>query len=314
MERQARIYVAGGRTLIGSALRRQLRQQGYMNVIGEPDGLALTDARQVEAFFTEARPEYVFFTGARSGGIGANQRYPAELILENLLAACHVISSAYRQRVKKLLYLASSCCYPRECPQPMRPEYLMTGPLERTNEAYATAKIAGIQLCQAYSQQYHAKFISAIPANVFGPGDDFNPADSHVIAALIRRMHEAKAARAPYVTLWGTGTPEREFIFVDDLADACLFLMEHYDDSEPINIGAGSQRFSINQLAHFIKEVTGYEGALRFDETKPDGMPRKLLDSSELEKLSWKPRTDFRTALSMTCDYFSQLEVETTHV
>lgn len=314
MERQAKIYVAGGRTLIGSALRRQLRQQGYMDVIGEPDGLALTDAGQVEAFFAETRPEYVFFTGARSGGIGANQRYPAELMLENLLAACHVVSSAYRQRVKKLLYLASSCCYPRECPQPMRPEHLMTGPLERTNEAYATAKIAGIKLCQAYSTQYHAKFISAIPANVFGPGDDFNPADSHVIAALIRRMHEAKAARAPYVTLWGTGTPEREFIFVDDLADACLFLMENYDDSEPINIGARSQRFSIKQLAHFIKEVTGYEGALRFDETKPDGMPRKLLDSSELEKLYWKPRTDFRAALSMTCDYFSQLAVETTHV
>lgn len=308
MERQARIYVAGGRTLIGSALLRQLRQQGYMGLIGGADEPALTDADQVETFFTETRPEYVFFAGARSGGIAANQRYPAELMLENLLAACHVISSAYRQRVKKLLYLASSCCYPRECPQPMRVESLLTGPLEPTNTAYAVAKLAGITLCHAYRQQYGANCIAVIPANVFGLGDDFSVEDSHVIPALIRKLHEAKALGLSSIELWGTGTPRRDFLFVDDLADACLFIMEHYNGPEPINVGGGVD-LSIAELVEYIKEVVGYRGRISFDPSKPDGMPVKVLDSTRLSELGWKSRTSFHEALRVTYGCFMNSDV-----
>ena len=308
MERHSKIYVAGGQTLVGAAILRQLERQGYPNIVGRPgEEPELTDATQVDAFFARTAPDYVFLAAGKSGGIGANQKYPAELMLDNLLVECHVIHNAYHYGVKKLLYLASSCSYPKHCPQPMRVESLLTGPLEPTNEAYAVAKIAGIKLCQAYRQQYGVNFIVGIPANAFGPGDDFSLEDSHVIAALIRKMHEAKELDLESVDIWGTGTPRREFIFADDLADACIFIMCEYDSSEPINIGGGSD-LSIRKLAELIKEVVGYPGELRFDTSKPDGMPLKVLDSSKLKEMGWQPRTPFRSALSVTYDWFLQME------
>lgn len=304
MEKQARIYVAGGQTFIGAAILRELERQGYVNIVGglgaEPE---LTDAAQVDAFFARTAPEYVFLAAGRSGGIRANQKYPAELMLDNLLVECHVIHSAYRYKVKKLLYLASSCSYPKHCPQPMQVESLLTGPLEPTNEAYAVAKIAGIKLCQAYRQQYGANFISGIPANAFGPGDDFSLEDSHVIAALIRKMHEAKEQGQEMIEIWGTGSPRREFIFADDLADACIFVMNKYGGAQPINLGCGSD-MSMAELALAVKEVTGFQGQIHFDTSKPDGMPIKLLDSSELNALGWRPRVPFHSALQQTYEWF----------
>lgn len=308
MEKQARIYVAGSQTLIGLAILRDLERQGYQNIVGsaeeEPD---LTDGAQVDTFFAKTTPQYVFLVAGKSGGIGANQKYPADLMLNNLLAGCHVIGSAHRHRVKKLLYLASSCSYPKHSPQPMRIESLLTGPLEPTNEAYALAKIAGIKLCQAYRRQFRANFICGIPGDAFGPGDDFSLEDSHVIAGLIRKVHEAKTLGAEFVEIWGTGAPRREFIFADDLADACIFIMREYDGSQPINLGGGSD-LSINELAVLIKEVVGFSGALRFDTSKPDGMLLKILDSSELRAMGWRSRTPFRVALAVTYDWFLQIE------
>jgi GDP-L-fucose synthase len=304
MEKHARIFIAGSCTSTGEAILHRLKQQGYAEIVGGPGGEPdLTDASQVESFFARTAPEYVFLVAGKSGGIAANQKYPAELMLDNLLVECHVINSAYRHRVKKLLYLASSCSYPRHCPQPMKEDALLTGPLEPTNEAYAVAKIAGINLCKAYNQQYGTRFISGIPANTFGPGDDLSPEDSHVIAALMRRMHEARALGAESVDVWGTGTPRREFIYVDDLADACVFIMQKYDDLGPINIGGGSS-LSIRKLAELMKEVVGYSGELHFDTSKPDGMPLKILDPGELLKMGWQPRTQIRTALAMTYKWF----------
>ena len=304
MDRQARVYVAGGRTLIGAALLRVLAQQGYRNIVGKPgDEPDLTSASQVEAFWARTAPEYVFVAAGKTGGIQANQQHPADLMHDNLSIQGHVIQSAHRYGVRKLLYLASSCSYPRHCAQPMRPESLLTGPLEPTNQAYAVAKIAGIVLCQAYRQQDAAPFISAIPANPFGPGDDFRLEESHVIPALIRRTHEAKRQGAPAVTIWGTGTARREFIFADDLADACVFAMRHYDGWEPINLGGGGDR-TIEALATDIKDVVGYQGELRFDATKPDGMPVKVLDASILQGLGWSPSTPFRQALAATYRWF----------
>lgn len=316
MEKQAKIYVAGGQELIGAAILRQLERQGYTNLIGwpgeEPD---LTAAAQVGRFFAQTKPNYVFVGAGKSGGIAANQKYPAEFMLDNLLVTCHVIDSAYRHGVKKLLYLASSCSYPKHTPQPMRVESLLTGPLEPTNEAYAVAKIAGIKLCQAYQQQYGANFISGIPANVFGPGDDFSLEDSHVIGALIYKMHQAKTLGAQSVEIWGSGLPRREFIFADDLADACLFVMREYNGSNLINIGGGED-LSIAELAFLIKEVIGYSGELHFDTSKPDGMPLKALDSNQLSKLGWRAQTPFREALSATYAWFleTQLQKETIDV
>lgn len=308
MDKQAKIYVAGTRTLLGLAIRGDLERQGYTNVIDEsgkePE---LVDAGQVDDFFARTVPEYVFLAAGKSGGISANQKYPAELIRDNLLVECHVIHSAYRYGVKKLLYLASSCCYPKHCPQPMRVESLMTGPLEPTNEAYAISKIAGIQLCEAYRKQYGVKFLSAITADVFGPGDNFNLEDSHVVAALIRKMHEAKANQNQFVEIWGTGNPRREFVFADDLADACIFVMREYDGPDPINLGGGSD-LSIRDLAFLIKEIIGYCGELRFDISKPDGMPVKILDSKKINEMGWKPKTPLRSALSTTFDWFLERE------
>jgi len=304
LKKDAKIYVAGSETLIGSAILRQLEIQGYQNVIGKPpEEPNLTQSEKVKAFFEEYRPEYVFLTAGKSGGIQANQKYPAELMLDNLLVECHVIDSAYRYGVKKLLYLASSCSYPKHCPQPMQVESLMTGSLEPTNEAYAVAKIAGIKLCQAYCQQYGANFITGIPANAFGPGDDFSLEESHVIPALIRKMHDAKMASAESVEIWGTGIARREFILADDLADACLFIMDKYEEKTPINIGGGLD-LSIKELAGLIKEAVGYRGLLRFDTSKPDGMPLKALDSSKLSSMGWQPKTSFHAAVSLTYDWF----------
>ncbi len=296
--------MAGGRTLIGGAILEELERQGYTNTVGgcgeEPD---LTDAVKVDAFFARAVPEYVFLAAGRSGGIHANQKYPADLIRDNLLVECHVIHSAYRYGVKKLFYLASSCSYPKNCPQPMRVESLMTGKLEPTNEAYAVAKIAGMVMCQAYRQQYGANFIIGMPADTFGPGDDFSLEDSHVIPALIRKMHEAKSLSADSVDLWGTGRPRRDFIFAPDLADASIFIMQNYDNPCPINLGSGTS-LSIKEAALLIQQVVGYQGVLSFDASKPDGMPLKALDSTILTSMGWKPRTPLRSALAVTYDWF----------
>lgn len=300
--------MAGGHTPIGAALRRVLLRQGYAGLIGGPEaGADLTQAGRVEALFADTAPEYVFVTAIRSGGIRANRKYPAELLRDNLLAAGHIIHSACRHGVKKLLYLASSCVYPKHAPQPMYEGLLMTGPLEPTNEAYAVARIAGIKLCQAYRQQYGMNCVSAIPADVFGPGDEFSPEDSHVIPALIRKMHDAKTLGAPAVEIWGTGTPRRDFIFADDVARACLLIMRKYDDAEPINIGGGADR-SVREIAELIRDVVGYAGELRFDAGQPDGMPLKRLDSSKLTAMGWQPETPLRDALAATYGAFLELE------
>lgn len=306
MKKQSTIYVAGGETLIGATILRALRQQGYTNVVGGRDAEPnLTDGTAVDAFLKRVRPEYVFLAAGKSGGIAANQKYPADLMTDNLLAECHVVHNAFRHGVKKLLFLASSCCYPRQCPQPMKEEALLTGPLESTNEAYAVAKIAGIKLCQAYSRQYGVEFIPAIPANVFGPGDDFSPEDSHVVAALIRRMHEAKGRGAASVEIWGTGCARREFVFAEDVADASIFVMGCYSGSDPVNLGCGSV-VSIAELAGLIKEVIGFQGKISYDTSKPDGMPVKILDSSKLTAWGWRPRVPLRTALEKTYEWFLQ--------
>jgi GDP-L-fucose synthase len=308
----SRIFVAGGPTLIGAALRQRLRAAGFNRLVGEPpDEPDLTCARQVEDFFAGQRPEYVFLAAGKSGGIRANQAYPAELMRDNLLVAAHVIHQAQRHGTTKLLYLASSCSYPRLAPQPLRVEALLTGPLEPTNEAYALAKLAGLKLCQAYRSQFGVNFITGIPANAFGPHDDFSPEDSHVIPGLIRKLHEARRCGQAEFPIWGTGQARREFIYAPDLADACLLVMGHYDDPEPINLGGG-QDLSIAELAHAVAEVVGYRGQLRFDATRPDGMPRKGLDSGKLHSLGWRPATAFRTALAETYDWF--LREEQTHV
>ncbi len=300
MRKASVIYVAGGETLIGAAILRVLRQQGYENVLGGPgEEVDLTIAAEVESFFARHRPEYVFHAGGRSGGIAANTNWPAELARDNLLGSVHVIHAAHACRVRRLLYLASSCSYPRLCPQPMREESLLAGPLEPTNEAYAVAKLAGLKLCQAYRQQYGDDFFAGIPANAFGPGDDFSPEDSHVIAALIRRLHAAKSAGAASVCIWGTGRPRREFIYVDDLADACCFVMEHYRDDAPINLGGGTD-LSIAALAEKIRDIVGFSGKLEFDASRPDGMPLKALDSSKLLRLGWRPTLDFDQGLRRT--------------
>lgn len=308
MEKHARILVAGSQTLNGMAVGRQLERQGYTNIVGESaEKSDLADATQVDILFSEASPEYVFLTAGETGGIAANLKNPASLMLDNLSVACNIIGSAHRHGVKKLLYLASSCCYPRDCPQPMRVDSLFTGPLEPSNGAYATAKLAGIKLCEAYHQQYGVNYVSVIPANEFGPGDDFSLEDSHVIPALIRKMHAAKLASAESVEIWGTGAPKREFVFVDDLADACIFVMREYDGPGPINIGGGTES-SIKELAESIKQVVGFPGDLSFDSSKPDGMPIKVLDSSELLGLGWRPKTSSGTALRATYEWFLQAE------
>jgi GDP-L-fucose synthase len=304
LNRASRIYIAGGDTLIGAALLGRLRSAGYCNLIEErPREPDLTVAGQVEDFFGETRPEYVAFAAGRSGGIRANQARPAELMLDNLLAAAHVLHQAHCHGVRKLLYLASACMYPRQAPQPLRVESLMTGPLESTSEAYAMAKLAGLRLCQAYRHQYGARFISAVPANVFGPEDHFDPEDGHVFGALFHRLHDARLRGDAEVTVWGTGTPRREFVYSADLADACLFVLQNYDGPEPINLGGGWD-LSVAEVAHAVAAVVGYGGRICFDPRRPDGAPFKGLDSGPLRALGWAPRAEFRAALRETYQGF----------
>ena len=306
MNLQASVYIADHHGLIGSSVHKKLIELGCERIISDPLGwVALRDFNRVDGFFSRVRPELVFLIGGVSGGIGANQKRPADLMLDNLLVNCHVIESARRHGTRKLLYLASSCIYPKLVEQPMRVEALMSGGLEPTNESYAIAKLAGLYLCRAYQQQFQAKFIAAIPANVFGPGDDFSLEDSHVIAALMRRMHEAKISGQSEVVIWGSGLPRREFIFAEDIADASIFLMDHYDEAEPVNVGVGAD-WSIRELAEMIAEVVGFAGNLVFDRSKPDGMPAKLLDSSVLQKMGWRPKTSLKEGLIRTYQWFAQ--------
>jgi GDP-L-fucose synthase len=310
LNQKSRIYIAGTDTLVGTALIRLLKKKGYVNLCGYPVEPDLTDVQAVDQFFSEMRPEYVFLVAGRTGGIAANQKYPADLMVNNLLIATSVIQSAHKYGVQKLLYLASSCSYPKHSAQPMQVDSLLTGPLESTNESYAVAKIAGIKLCEAYRRQYGTNFITAIPANPFGTDDDFDLEEAHVISALIHRMHQAKLRNLPGVEIWGTGTARREFIFADDLADACLFTMLHYNDIEPINLGTGDT-VSIRELAEIIRTTIGYTGEIQFDPSKPDGMPIKTLDSTVLRDLGWSASTSLQAALERTYDWFVATHNET---
>lgn len=304
MERNARIFVAGHRGLVGSAIVRRLQAEGYTHVITRSRSeLDLCDATAVSSFFEAEKPEYVFLAAAKVGGILANNTYPADFIRDNLLIQLNVIDSAYRNGVKKLLFLGSSCIYPKLCPQPIKEEYLLTGALEPTNDAYALAKIAGIRMCQAYNQQYGTNYISVMPTNLYGPGDNFDLKNSHVLPALMRKFHEAKLSGAPEVVVWGTGTPKREFLHVDDLADACLYLMETYSGSEIVNIGVGED-LSIGELAVMVRDVVGYAGQIVHDTTKPDGTPRKLLDVSRLNGLGWKAQIGLQQGLEDTYRWY----------
>jgi GDP-L-fucose synthase len=305
-----KIFVAGHRGLVGSAIVRRLRADGFDNLLLRPRSeLDLSDQAAVNRFFEEERPDYVFFAAAMVGGILANNTFPADFIRDNLSVALNVIDAAYRSGVQKLLFLGSSCIYPKFAPQPMKEEYLLTGELEPTNEPYAVAKIAGIKLCQSYNRQYGTRFISAMPTNLYGPGDNFDLQSSHVLPALLRKVHDAKLAGAAAVEVWGSGTPRREFMHVDDLADACLFLMQEYDGPEIVNVGVGED-VSIREVAEMIRTVVGYPGELAFDPTKPDGTPRKLLDVSKLTALGWRASIGLREGIERTYDWYLEHEVE----
>lgn len=307
MQAEERIYVAGHRGLVGSALVRRLQAGGYRQILTRGHSeLDLTDQAAVNAFFRRERPDYVFLAAAKVGGIQANNTYRAEFLYQNILIAANVIHAAYAQATKKLLFLGSSCIYPRACPQPMKEEYLLTGTLEPTNEPYAIAKIAGIKMCAAYNRQYGTNFLSVMPTNLYGPGDNFDLENSHVLPALIRRMHEAGERGASEVTVWGSGAPRREFLYSDDLADACVFLMERHDAAdlgEFINIGVGTD-LTIRELAALVQEVVGYRGRLSFDPSRPDGAPRKLLDISRIARLGWRARTELRQGIALTYESY----------
>ena len=304
MEKDARIYVAGHRGMVGSAIVRLLKQYGFQNLILRTSKeLDLRDGDRVAALFSETRPDYVFLAAATVGGILANSSLPADFIYNNLAIQTNVIHQAYKHGVKKLLFLGSSCIYPRECPQPIREEYLLTGPLESTNEWYAIAKIAGVKQCQAYRNQYGCDFISVMPTNLYGPGDSFDLQKAHVLPALIHRFHEAKQIQKPPI-LWGTGRAKREFLHVDDCAEACLFLIANYSEAQIINVGAGKD-IPIAELAKLIAEVVGYHGEIHWDSSKPDGTPRKLLDCSRINSLGWKPQVALRDGLKATYQWYT---------
>jgi GDP-L-fucose synthase len=304
MREDSRIFVAGHGGLVGSAVARSLRRQGFTNLLVAPRSeVDLTNQAAVDAFFDRERPKYVFLAAARVGGILANSKYPADFIRENLSIELNVIDAAYRHGTAKLAFLGSSCIYPKLAPQPIQEDYLLTGPLEPTNEPYAVAKIAGIKLMQAYRKQYGFRGISLMPTNLYGPGDNFDLDSSHVIPALIRKFHEARATGSREVVIWGTGTPRREFLYVDDLADACVFLMQHYESECIINVGTGED-VTIKELAHIISEVIGYKGELVFDSSKPDGTPRKLLDISRLRALRWRAQTPLQEGLRKTYESY----------
>ncbi len=307
MNRNDKIYIAGHRGMAGSAIKRNLELKGYHDIITRTHSeLDLTNQQAVNNFFEAERPEYVFLAAAKVGGILANSTYPAEFIYENIMIEANVIHAAYTCGVKKLLFLGSSCIYPGLAPQPLKEEYLLTGELEVTNEAYAVAKIAGIRMCKHYNQQYGTNFISVMPTNLYGPGDNYDLETSHVMAALIRKFHEAKLNNAPQVVVWGTGAPRREFLHVDDMADACVYLMENYDASdigEFVNIGVGKD-VTIRELAGLIRDIVGYEGEIVYDTSKPDGTPQKLLDVSRLRELGWNARISLRDGIRQAYEWY----------
>jgi GDP-L-fucose synthase len=307
MQRDSKIYVAGHRGLVGSALVRQLNANGYHNILARThDELDLTDHTAVRNFFVEQKPEYVFLAAAKVGGIHANNTYPADFIFSNLAIQTNIIHESWRNNVKRLLFLGSSCIYPRDCLQPMKEEYLLTGPLEPTNRPYALAKIAGVEMCWSYNRQYGTRYVAAMPTNLYGPGDNYDLQNSHVLPALIRKMHEAKLRGDREMIVWGTGTPRREFLYSDDMAEACVYLMnlpdENFlsllkDDIAPlINIGCGKDQ-SIRELAELVKNIIGFDGELIFDTGKPDGTPRKLLDVSKLDQIGWNAKTELRDGI-----------------
>jgi GDP-L-fucose synthase len=313
MDSSSRIYVAGHRGLVGSAICRRLRSAGFCNLlVRDRAQLDLANPSVVDQFFAAEKPEYVFLAAAKVGGILANATYPVEFLRDNLAIELNVIEASYRHGVKKLEALGSSCIYPRLAPQPIREEYLLTGPLEPTNEWYAVAKIAGIKLAQAYRQQYGFRAISLMPTNLYGPEDNFDLQSSHVLPALIRKAHEARLQRAPEMTVWGSGTPRREFMHVDDMADAAVFLMLHYDEAEIINVGVGSD-VTIRELAEMICRVVGYEGRLVFDTSKADGMPQKLLDVSRLRSRGWQARIGLEQGITATYDWFLEQQRQPQH-
>ncbi len=300
------IYVAGHRGMVGSAIVRRLQSEGFTNILTRRrDELDLRRQADVERFFEEERPEYVFLAAAKVGGIQANNVYKADFILENLQIQTNVITAAHRSGVKKLLFLGSSCIYPKMAPQPLKEEYLLTGPLEPTNEPYAIAKIAGLKSCQFLREQYGADFISMMPTNLYGPNDNFDLATSHVFPALIRKFHDAKESGANEVEIWGTGTPRREFLHVDDCADAALFLMRNYSEGETINVGWGED-IAIGELAGMIREIVGFAGDIRFNTDYPDGTPRKLLDTSRINALGWRPQIGLRRGIEQTYNWFQE--------
>ena len=308
MEKESKIYVAGHRGLVGSAILRKLREGGYSNLVTRTSReLDLREQGAVREFFERERPEYVFLAAAKVGGILANDTWPADFLYQNLMIEANVIESARLSGVKKLLFLGSTCIYPRMAPQPLKEEYLLTGPLESTNEWYAVAKIAGIKLCQACQRQYGSKFISAMPTNLYGPEDNFDLESSHVMPALIRKFHEAKINRAPSVTVWGTGKPLREFLHVDDCAAACLFLMQHYDGEEIVNIGVGED-LSIAELAELVSKVVGFAGKIIYDSGKPDGTPRKLVDVTRINGLGWRAGIPLEVGVRTTYEWFLENE------
>lgn len=304
MDLDSKIYVAGHRGLVGSAIVRNLQENGYHNLVFRTSKeLNLTNSIQVDSFFQDQQPEYVFLAAAKVGGIVANNDYPAEFIRDNLMIQTNVIDAAHRNGVKKLLFLGSTCIYPRLAEQPMREDSLLTGELEPTNEPYAIAKIAGIKMCQSYNRQYGTNFISIMPTNLYGPNDNFDLTSSHVLPALIRKFHEAKVAQSNTVEVWGTGTPKREFLYSDDLADAAIYLMNTYNGSDLVNIGVGKD-ISIKELAEKVGETVGYKGDIVFNASKPDGTPRKLVDVSRLKSLGWEAKIPLDDGLRMAYNWF----------
>ena len=304
MNKEDKIYIAGHRGLVGSAIARNLEKKGFTNFIFKTSKeLNLTNQADVNNFFKTETPDYVFLAAAKVGGIHANDTYPADFIRENLQIQTNVIDAAYKNNAKKLLFLGSSCIYPKFAPQPMKEEHLLTGELEPTNEWYAIAKIAGIKMCQAYKKQYGFNAISLMPTNLYGPGDNFNLENSHVMPALIRKFHHAKINKLPEVEVWGTGSPRREFLHVDDMADASVFLMKNYNNSDFVNVGVGND-ISIKELAESVKEVVGFAGELKFDASKPDGTPRKLLDVSKLNDIGWNAKIDLHDGIHSTYKWF----------
>ena len=304
MDKSGKIYVAGHRGMVGSAIVRALEKNGYNNIITRTHKeLDLTRQEAVEDFFVKEKPDYVFLAAAKVGGIVANNEAPADFLYDNMILEMNVIHSAFKNNVKKLMFLGSSCIYPRMCPQPIKEEYLLTGSLEQTNEAYALSKISGLKYCEYLNRQYHTDYISVMPTNLYGPNDNYHPTHSHVLPALIRRFHEAKVNNLPYVTCWGTGKPLREFLYVDDLADACVYLMNTYSGDETVNLGTGKE-LTIKELTELVAKVIGYKGEVRWDTSRPDGTPRKLLDVSKLESLGWQYKTELEDGIRLSYEDF----------